>query len=98
MDDQVKKIKKENNDKQPTKRHIWKSSEDTILLNILKEQTLNGGKDGTGFTKKAWREIQEQLNNSKVDKLELQQIKNRHKYYRSCYATMDRLLKLTGFG
>ena len=68
------------------------------MLNILKEQTLNGGKDGTGYTKKAWREIQEQLNNSKVDKLELQQIKNRHKYYRSCYATMDRLLKLTRFG
>jgi hypothetical protein len=68
------------------------------LLNILKEQTLNGGKDGTGYTKKAWREILEQFNKSKVDKLELQQIKNRHKYYRSCYATMDRLLKLTEFG
>ena len=98
MDDQVKNIKKEYTDKQPLKRHIWKSSEDKILLNILKEQTLNGGKDGTGYTKKAWREIQEQFNDSKVDKLELQQIKNRHKYYRSCYATMDRLLKLTGFG
>ncbi|CAM0877324.1 unnamed protein product [Alopecurus aequalis] len=98
MDDQVKNIKKENIDNPPIKRHIWKSSEDKILLNILKEQTLNGGKDGTGYTKKAWREIQEQFNDSKVDKLELQQIKNRHKYYRSFYATMDRLLKLTGFG
>lgn len=69
-----------------------------ILLNILKDQTINGGKEGTGYTKKAWREILEQFNESKVDKLELQQIKNRHKYYRSCYATMDRLLKHTGFG
>jgi ABC-type transporter Mla MlaB component len=46
------------------------------LLNILKDQTLNGGKEGTSYTKKAWREIQEQFNDSKVDKLELQQIKN----------------------
>ncbi|KAK1660499.1 hypothetical protein QYE76_048658 [Lolium multiflorum] len=98
MGDKVKKIKKENPDRQAIKRHIWKSSEDKILLNILKDQTLNGGKEGTSYTKKAWREIQEQFNDSKVDKLELQQIKNRHKYYRSCYATMDRVLKLTGFG
>ena len=91
-----KKIKKENIDK--AKRHVWKSSEDKILLNILKDQTQNGGKEGTGYTKKAWREILEQFNESKVDKLELQQIKNRYKYYRSCYASMDRLLKHTGFG
>jgi plasmid replication initiation protein len=97
MDDpKVKKIKKENTDK--LKRHVWKSSEDKILLNILKEQTNHGGKEGTSFTKKAWRDILEQFNESRVDKLELQQLKNRHKYYRSCYATMDRLLKLTGFG
>ncbi|KAK1604478.1 hypothetical protein QYE76_028151 [Lolium multiflorum] len=97
MDDpKVKKIKKENTDK--LKRHVWKSSEDKILLNILKEQINHGGKEGTSFTKKAWRDILEQFNESRVDKLELQQLKNRHKYYRSCYATMDRLLKLTGFG
>jgi hypothetical protein len=85
MGDKVKKIKKENPDRQAIKRHIWKSSEDKILLNILKDQTLNGGKEGTSYTKKAWREIQEQFNDSKVDKLELQQIKNRHKCYRSCF-------------
>ena len=97
MDDEKDKIiRKENTDK--AKRHVWKSSEDKILLNILKDQSLQGGKEGTCYTKKAWREILEQFNESKVDKLELQQIKNRHKYYRSCYASMDRLLKHTGFG
>lgn len=97
MDDpKDKKIKKENTEK--LKRHVWKSSEDKILLNILKEQTKHDGKEGTSFTKKARRDILEQFNESRVDKLELQELKNRHKYYRSCYATMDRLLKLTGFG
>ena len=92
----MKKIKKENTDK--AKRHVWKSSEDKILLNILKDQSLHGGKEGTGYTKKAWRDILGQFNDSRVEKLELQQLKNRHKYYRSCYTTMDSLLKLTGFG
>ena len=91
-----KKIKKENTDK--AKRHVWKSSEDKILLNILKDQSLHGGKEGTCYTNKAWRDILEQFNDSRVEKLELQQLKNHHKYYRTCYSTMDRLLKLTGFG
>ena len=97
MDDEKDKIiRKEKTDK--AKRHVWKSSEDKILLNILKDQSLHGGKEGTCYTKKAWRDILEQFNDSRVEKLELQQLKNRHKYYRSCYSTMDRLLKLTGFG
>ena len=99
MDDQVpKKVKKENAEKTSIKQHIWKTSEDKLLLNILKDQTLNGGKEGTGYTKKAWREILDKFNDSRVDKLELQQLKNRHKYFRSCYATMSKLLAHTGFG
>ncbi|VAI69681.1 unnamed protein product [Triticum turgidum subsp. durum] len=97
MDDEKDKIiRKENTDK--AKRHVWKYSKHKILLNILKDQSLQGGKEGTGYTKKAWRDILGQFNDSRVEKLELQQLKNRHKYYRSCYSTMDRLLKLTGFG
>ncbi|VAH71312.1 unnamed protein product [Triticum turgidum subsp. durum] len=96
MDDEKEKNKKENTDK--AKRHVWKSSEDKILLNILKDQSLHGGKEGTGYTKKAWRDILEKFNDSRVEKLELQQLKSRHKYYRSCYSTMDKLLKLMEFG
>ncbi|XP_044321229.1 putative nuclease HARBI1 [Triticum aestivum] len=94
----IRRTKKNRKENPYKKRHVWKSSEDKILLAILKDQTLHGGKEGTGYTKKAGRDILEQFNDSRVDKLELQQLKNRHKYYRSCYAAMDRLLKLTGFG
>jgi hypothetical protein len=55
MDDQKdQKNRKENPDK---KRHVWKSPEDKILLTTLKDQTLHGGKEGTGYTNKAWRDI-----------------------------------------
>uniref|UniRef100_A0A453QAQ4 Myb/SANT-like domain-containing protein n=1 Tax=Aegilops tauschii subsp. strangulata TaxID=200361 RepID=A0A453QAQ4_AEGTS len=71
MDDEKDKIiRKENTDK--AKRHVWKSSEDKILLNILKDQSLQGGKEGTSYTKKAWRDILGQFNDSRVEKLELQ--------------------------
>ena len=93
-----KKIKQENTDKTCIKRHTWKSSEDKSLLNILKDQALNGGKEGTTYTKAAWREILASFNAERIEKLELQQLKNRHKYFRTCYATMNKLLKHTGFG
>ncbi|WVZ91704.1 hypothetical protein U9M48_037838 [Paspalum notatum var. saurae] len=93
-----KKVKQEQTNKVCIKRHTWKSSEDKSLLNILKDQALNGGKEGTTFTKAAWREILASFNDARVDKLELQQLKNRHKYFRACYATMSKLLKYTGFG
>jgi hypothetical protein len=51
-----------------------------IIAQYTKRVSLNGGKDETGYTKKAWLEIQEQFNDSTVDKLELHKIKNHHKY------------------
>jgi hypothetical protein len=55
------------------------------IAQYTQRSNLKWGKEGTIYTKKAWREIQEHFNDSKVDKLELQQIKNRHKCYRSCF-------------
>lgn len=57
------------------KRHTWKASEDKSLLNILKDQTLNGGKEGTTYTKVAWREILASFNSARVEELDLQQLK-----------------------
>jgi hypothetical protein len=79
-------------------RHKWKTPDDTCLIDIMKEHSVKGDKEGTGFSKQAWKEILVEFNTKRGLFLELQQIKNRHKYYRSCYRMISRLMKITGFG
>ncbi|KAK1297208.1 hypothetical protein QJS10_CPB15g00193 [Acorus calamus] len=84
-------------DKTSRSRVFWTPTHDRALLDLMVEQVHNGAREGAGFTREAWKNMVVGFNMKFNLQYDVNQLKNRLKYYRSQYNTVKTLIDQGGF-